>query len=81
MQNEQSIPTTQTAGAALPSRCPSPFLQLAAVRANRKLRIALPLPRRPSCLTRRAILFICWLAASLGIRKIRQLEPAIVFRG
>ncbi len=28
-----------------------------------------------------AILFICWLAASLGIRKIRSLEPAIVFRG
>jgi putative ABC transport system permease protein len=28
-----------------------------------------------------AILFICWLAASLGIRKIRQLEPAVVFRG
>lgn len=28
-----------------------------------------------------AILFICWLAASLGIRKIRALEPAIVFRG
>jgi putative ABC transport system permease protein len=28
-----------------------------------------------------AILLICWLAASLGIRKIRALEPAIVFRG
>lgn len=28
-----------------------------------------------------AILSICWLAASLGIRKIRRLEPAIVFRG
>jgi len=28
-----------------------------------------------------AILFICWLAASLGIRKIKSLEPAIVFRG
>lgn len=28
-----------------------------------------------------AILFICWLAASLGIKKIRSLEPAIVFRG
>jgi putative ABC transport system permease protein len=28
-----------------------------------------------------AILFICWLAASLGIRKIRNLEPAVVFRG
>ena len=28
-----------------------------------------------------AILFICWLAASLGIRKIRSLEPAVVFRG
>jgi len=27
-----------------------------------------------------AILFICWLAASLGIRKIRQLEPAVVFQ-
>lgn len=28
-----------------------------------------------------AILFICWLAAWLGIRRIRSLEPAIVFRG
>lgn len=28
-----------------------------------------------------AILFICWLAASLGIKKIRALEPAVVFRG
>jgi len=28
-----------------------------------------------------AILLICWLAASLGIRKIRNLEPAVVFRG
>src|SRR5688572_7875188 len=28
-----------------------------------------------------AVLFICWLAASLGIRKIRTLEPAVVFRG
>lgn len=28
-----------------------------------------------------AILFICWLAATLGIRKIRSLEPAVVFRG
>jgi hypothetical protein len=27
------------------------------------------------------LLFICWLAASLGIRKIRSLEPAVVFRG
>lgn len=36
-----------------------------------------PLP----LMTLGAILFICWLAASLGIRKIRQLEPAIVFRG
>jgi putative ABC transport system permease protein len=28
-----------------------------------------------------AILFICWLATSLGIRKNRSLEPAIVFQG
>jgi hypothetical protein len=27
------------------------------------------------------VLAICALAAALGIRKIRQLEPAIVFRG
>lgn len=32
-------------------------------------------------ITLAAILFICWLAASLGIRKIRNLEPAVVFRG
>jgi putative ABC transport system permease protein len=36
-----------------------------------------PLP----LITLAAILFICWLAASLGIRKIRNLEPAVVFRG
>jgi len=36
-----------------------------------------PLP----LITLAAILFICWLAASLGIRKIRSLEPAVVFRG
>jgi putative ABC transport system permease protein len=28
-----------------------------------------------------AILFICLLAAWLGIRKISKLEPAVVFRG
>jgi putative ABC transport system permease protein len=36
-----------------------------------------PLP----LITLAAILFICLLAASLGIRKIRSLEPAVVFRG
>jgi putative ABC transport system permease protein len=36
-----------------------------------------PLP----LITLGAILFICLLAASLGIRKIRSLEPAVVFRG
>ena len=36
-----------------------------------------PLP----LVTLAAILFMCWLAASLGIRKIRSLEPAVVFRG
>jgi putative ABC transport system permease protein len=39
------------------------------------------LPWQLPVLTLVAILFICWLAASLGIRKIRQLEPAVVFRG
>jgi putative ABC transport system permease protein len=39
------------------------------------------LPWQLPALTLIAILFICWLAASLGIRKIRQLEPAVVFRG
>jgi len=39
------------------------------------------LPWQLPLITLAAILFICWLAASLGIRKIRQLEPAIVFRG
>ena len=39
------------------------------------------LPWQLPLVTLAAILFICWLAASLGIRKIRQLEPAIVFRG
>ena len=39
------------------------------------------LPRQLPLITLDAILFICWLAASLGIRKIRNLEPAVVFRG
>ena len=39
------------------------------------------LPWQLPLITLAAILFICWLAASLGIRKIRNLEPAIVFRG
>ncbi|HXJ59390.1 MAG TPA: ABC transporter permease [Verrucomicrobiae bacterium] len=39
------------------------------------------LPWQLPAITLVAILFICWLAASLGIRKIRSLEPAVVFRG
>jgi putative ABC transport system permease protein len=39
------------------------------------------LPWQLPLITLAAILFICWLAASLGIRKIRNLEPAVVFRG
>lgn len=39
------------------------------------------LPWQLPLITLGAILFICWLAASLGIRKIRNLEPAVVFRG
>ncbi|MBL9137428.1 MAG: FtsX-like permease family protein [Verrucomicrobiales bacterium] len=39
------------------------------------------LPWQLPLLTLGAVLFICWMAASLGIRKIRQLEPAVVFRG
>jgi putative ABC transport system permease protein len=39
------------------------------------------MPWQLPMLTLTAILFICLLAASLGIRKIRSLEPAIVFRG
>ncbi len=39
------------------------------------------MPWQLPCISLAAILFICWLAASLGIRKIRSLEPAIVFRG
>jgi putative ABC transport system permease protein len=39
------------------------------------------LPWQLPLVTLGAILFICWLAASLGIRKIRSLEPAVVFRG
>src|SRR5262245_25783314 len=38
------------------------------------------LPWQLPVLTLGAILFICWLAASLGIRKIKNLEPAVVFR-
>lgn len=39
------------------------------------------LPWQLPLITLGAILFICWLAASLGICKIRNLEPAVVFRG
>jgi putative ABC transport system permease protein len=39
------------------------------------------LPWQLPAITLVAILFICWLAASLGIKKIRSLEPAVVFRG
>jgi putative ABC transport system permease protein len=39
------------------------------------------LPWQLPLITLGAILFICWLAASLGIRKIKSLEPAVVFRG
>jgi putative ABC transport system permease protein len=39
------------------------------------------LPWQLPVITLVAILFICWLAAALGIRRIRSLEPAIVFRG
>ncbi|HEV2665698.1 MAG TPA: ABC transporter permease [Blastocatellia bacterium] len=39
------------------------------------------MPYHLPLLTLAAIMFICWLAASLGIRKIRNLEPAVVFRG
>ncbi len=39
------------------------------------------LPWQLPAITLVAILFICSFASLLGIRKIRQLEPAIVFRG
>jgi putative ABC transport system permease protein len=39
------------------------------------------MPWQLPVITLGAILFICWLAASMGIRKIKSLEPAIVFRG
>ena len=39
------------------------------------------LPWQLPAITFLAILVICWLAATLGIRKIRNLEPAVVFRG
>lgn len=39
------------------------------------------MPWQLPVITLAAILFICWLAATLGIRKIKSLEPAVVFRG
>lgn len=39
------------------------------------------MPWQLPAITLVAILFICCLAASLGIRRIRKLEPAVVFRG
>lgn len=57
MQTLQLNRITETLAATPRSQKPSPFLQLADARARqRSLRIALPLRRRETCLTKRAML-------------------------
>lgn len=57
MQTQITNRNIETNTATPRSQKPSPFRQLAEARTpHRKIRIALPLPRRESCLTRRAML-------------------------
>jgi hypothetical protein len=58
MKNEQYIRNTEAADAAVPTRrIYSPFLRSAEVQGQcSKLRIALPMPRRRECLTKRALI-------------------------
>ena len=57
MKNEQYIRNTGAANAAVPTRrIFSPFLRSAEVLGqHRRIRVALPLPRRQECLTKRAL--------------------------
>jgi hypothetical protein len=56
MKNEQSIRNTETAETPMLTRKPSPFIRLEETCTGRRnIRIRLPLPRRESCLTRRAL--------------------------
>ena len=57
MQNEQIILDVEMTGANRSFRKHTSFLQLAEARiCHRKVRIAFPLPRRESCVTKRAML-------------------------
>jgi hypothetical protein len=57
MKNEQFIRKTETAETPILARKSSPFLQLdESCMGRRKIRIRLLLPRRESCLTRRAMI-------------------------
>jgi hypothetical protein len=58
MKNEHYIRNTEAADVAVPIRkIFSPFLRSAEVQGqHRKIRIALPLPRRRECLTKRALI-------------------------
>ncbi len=57
MQNEQLIRETETANVAVPTRRASSFFHLAEVcECRRTIRIRVPLPRRSSCLTKRALI-------------------------
>jgi hypothetical protein len=57
MKNKSLHHATSAADAPLPLRQLAPFRQLVeAPESHRKVRIAIPLPRRPACLTRRAML-------------------------
>jgi len=58
MKNEQLIRNAEKADTATPTRrILSPFLRSAEVQGqHRKIRVALPLPRRRECLTKRALI-------------------------
>jgi hypothetical protein len=57
MQNEQIIQDVEMTGVIRSFRKHTPFLQLAGARTHhRRVRIAFSLPRRESCVTKRALL-------------------------
>jgi hypothetical protein len=57
MKNELFVENKNSICLAQPPRQLSPFLQLAQAWSRRRaMRLALPLPRRESCVTRRAML-------------------------
>ena len=90
MQKHQSTCITETAHEAWPFHQPSPVLQLAQARTRHKIRVPLAsVPGGRFCQAKHASLaiaeFALWQASGgdflRTVRKIRVLEPAVVFRG